>query len=668
MSRSGWWEGWPWRLVQTNLREIDMVDIDADRYVASLRDLEATVAMINTSGIVASYPTALPFHTQSAFLLGDDLAAIIEACHAAGIKVIARTDFSKVRHELFERHPEWASVRTDGAVIEDADDVHVCPSSGYQRECAPRIIEETITVLDVDGIFFNMAGFQTHDYRGVDHGICRCAACVEGFREMFDLPLPASRDVDDPLFRRYLLFQDRTIRTSKERMDALIRRLRPDVAIDRPSDDRGGFVRQESSTALDRTPPEWPYSASANTKWVVSSLPRTVSSNSAVDFVDYPVRHVSVSPDRQRLRLAQSLANGGGLDHYVIGRLDDRADRSALAGVRDVFRFHAAHEEDYRDLRSCARIALLTGRHGSTDAFRGWFRTLAEHHFLFDTLLIDRVSGSLLSHYAAVIVPDHEPIADDVATSIDRFVEDGGTIVATGRAGWRDAELEPRAQPALYCLGIERIREVRDDVRGAYLAVDDHTGFPRLADTDLVFVDGMYIDADYRPGARGLLQLIPPGPFGPPERCVLPAATREPGLVVHPFGAGQAIYVPWRCGAMIDRHGQTNTSSFVADVLEHHAGLERVGGNLPTMVEVTLSERSDGQGLLLHLVNGSGAWGGTPPVTIHDVEVVIPSIGEPSDVTGLVAGRTLDFHATKGGLMVRIPELGLFEAVRIQRT
>jgi len=113
MSRSGWWEGWPWRLVQTNLREIDMVDIDADRYVASLRDLEATVAMINTSGIVASYPTALPFHTQSAFLLGDDLAAIIEACHAAGIKVIARTDFSKVRHELFERHPEWASVRTD---------------------------------------------------------------------------------------------------------------------------------------------------------------------------------------------------------------------------------------------------------------------------------------------------------------------------------------------------------------------------------------------------------------------------------------------------------------------------------------------------------------------------------------------------------------------------
>ena len=132
--------------------------------------LGATVAMINTSGIIASYPTALPFHTPSAFLQGDDLPSIIGACHAAGIKVIARTDFSKVRPELHERHPEWASRRADGTTIEDGGDVHVCPSGSYQRECAPRIVEETITVLDVDGIYFNMAGFQTWDYRGVDHG------------------------------------------------------------------------------------------------------------------------------------------------------------------------------------------------------------------------------------------------------------------------------------------------------------------------------------------------------------------------------------------------------------------------------------------------------------------------------------------------------------------
>ena len=666
-SGSGWWETWPWRLVQTNLREIDMADIDAARYVAALKDLDATVAMINTSGIVASYPTELPFHTPSAFLQGDDMATIVDACHGAGIKVIARTDFSKVRRELYERHPEWASVRADGHVIEDGGDVHVCPAGAYQQECAPRIVEETITVLDVDGIYFNMAGFQTRDYRGNDHGLCHCSACETGFREMSGLALPTSRDLNDPAFRRYLVFQDRVLSASKERIDTLVRRLRPDVAIDRPSDDAGGFIRQESSTALDRTPSEWPHSASANTKWVVTSLPHTVSSNSSVDFVDYPVRHVSVSPDRQRLRLAQALANGGGLDHYVIGRLDGRADRSALAAVRELFRFHAAHEVDYRDLRSCARIALVTGRHGSSEEFRGWFRVLAEHHFLFDVLLLDRATGPVLSRYDAVILPDHEPIPDDVATAIDLFVEGGGTLVATGRTGWRDGDLEPRPAPALECLGIDEVRGVRDGTRGAYLEIDDHAGFPRLAETDLVFLDGSYVDAAYRSGAQRRLRMIPPGPFGPPERLVLPTVTGEPGLVIHRFGAGRALYLPWACGALVDRHGQTNTSRFAADVLEHHAGLEPIGGNLPAMVEVTLFERSDARVQMLHLVNGSGSGLDTRPVTMRDVEVVIPFAGAPTDVTGLVGGRALDRHATDDRLTIRVPELDVFEAIRIER-
>ena len=664
---SGWWEGWPWRLVQTNLREIDISDINADRYVESLKRYKATVAMINTSGIVASYPTALPFHTQCACLRGDSLATIIEACHAAGIKVIARTDFSKVRRPLHDLHPEWAYRRADGQVVDDAGDVHVCPAGGYQQECAPRIVEETITELDVDGIFFNMAGFQTRDYRGTDHGICHCAACVEGFREMFGLALPPAVDLDDPVYRRYLVFQERTLRSAKRRMDALIRRLRPDVAIDRPSDGGGGFVRQESNTALDRSPPDWAYSASANTKWVVASRLRNVSSNSSVDFVDFPVRHVSVSPHLQRLRLAQALANGGGLDYYVIGRLDERADRSALDAVREVFAYHAAHE-DYRDLRSRARIALLTGPHGNVDEFRGWFRILAEHHYLFDTLLIEAGTEPVLARYAALILPDHQPLSEDAARRLDGFVAAGGTLIASGRSGLRTGELEPRDQPPLACLGIERIREVRESVRGAYLEIDDRRGFPRLAGTDLVFLDGPYVDAAYRPGARRVLRLVPPGPFGPPERCVLPAATGEPGLVIHPFGAGRAVFVPWSCGALVHRHGTQNTSSFAADVLRHHAGLEPLGGNLPPAVEVTLFERGDGTARLLHLVNGSGQLGAgwAAPVTMHDVEVVLPGAdGEPAGVTGLVSGRALEWHAADGRLTVRVPELHLFEAVRI---
>jgi hypothetical protein len=228
-----------------------MRDIDAERYVASLRSFGATVAMINTSGIVASYPTALEFHTPSRYLQGDDLATIVAACHEAGIKVVARTDFSKVRRALYEQHPAWAAVRPDGAIVEEHGDVHVCVNGAYQREHAPAIVEETITTLDVDGIYFNWAGYLSYDYLGVDHGICHCESCAERFDEMFGLSLPVARDMDDPVYRRYLVFQERTLREDRARMHERIRRLRPELAIDRAFPE-GGFVRQESNTALGR--------------------------------------------------------------------------------------------------------------------------------------------------------------------------------------------------------------------------------------------------------------------------------------------------------------------------------------------------------------------------------------------------------------------------------
>jgi Hypothetical glycosyl hydrolase 6/Beta-galactosidase trimerisation domain len=667
-TEEGWWEGRPWRLIQTNLREIDMRDIDAARYVESLRSFEATVAMINTSGIIASYPTMIEVHTQSAFLQGDGLEAIVDACHAADIRVIARMDFSKVRRPLYERHPEWAYVRRDGEILDENGDVHVCINGAYQQECAPKIIEETITTLDVDGVYFNMAGYQTRDYAGTYHGICHCASCTERFGDMFGLSLPVAEDMDDPVYRKYALFKERTIRAHDERIHELIRRVRPDIAIDRSFEDGRGFVRQESGTALDPRRQEWPYSGSENTRWVVGSFPRMVSSNSSVDFIDFPVRHVAVSPNRQQLRSVQCLANGGGLDYYVIGRLDDHADRSGFDAVREIFRFHAAHEAAYRDLRSCAEVAILTGPRANADEFRGWFRILTEHHILFDSIALDAATDDVLARYRALVLPGYEPLSDEQAGRIDRFVRQGGALVATGRAGFRDGELEARSVPALECLGIERVRAVHTDMRGSYFEVGERDGFGRLELTDLVFLDGPYVEAEYDASTRRRMRLVPPSPFGPPERCSYETVTDDPALTVHPFGEGRAVYVPWLCGTLFHRHGEPNTAAFAADVLEHHAGLSPLGGNLSPMVEVTLFEKIDRSYRLLHLINGSGRFDTSSfaPVPMRDLEVTIPFDGEPSRITGLVSARECAWTASDAHLTIRVPELGLFEALEIR--
>lgn len=59
-----WWEQYPWRNVQTNMRQIDMEDIDAKEYVAQLKELGATVILLSAAGIIANYPTKLDYQPK----------------------------------------------------------------------------------------------------------------------------------------------------------------------------------------------------------------------------------------------------------------------------------------------------------------------------------------------------------------------------------------------------------------------------------------------------------------------------------------------------------------------------------------------------------------------------------------------------------------------------
>ena len=176
-----WWFNYPWREIQTNLREIDMADMDAAEYVRQLKSFSATVAMINAAGIIASYPTELEFHYQSPYLTGDSLGKVIAACHEADIRVVARTDFSKVREPVYERHPDWAFRGAQGQIVNYNGDVHVCINSDYQQKYALEIMAETVRKLDIDGMFFNMGGFVQRDYSYMYYGICHCGKCREKF-------------------------------------------------------------------------------------------------------------------------------------------------------------------------------------------------------------------------------------------------------------------------------------------------------------------------------------------------------------------------------------------------------------------------------------------------------------------------------------------------------
>lgn len=664
---SEWWKDWPWRLVQTNLREIDMLDIDAERYVEDLKKFKATVAMINTSGIIASYPTKLPFHFQSPYLKGDSLESIIKACHDANIKVIARMDFSKVRRPIYEAHPEWAYVSPKGEIVDYNGDVHVCINGDYQQKYALEIIKETLTTLDVDGVFFNMAGYQVRDYSGNYYGICHCESCKRKFKEMFDLPLPDVEDINDPVYKKYMLFKKKTIIDYDKKLYNFIKSLRPDVCIANNMAFKKDFYRQESNTAVDRPLPHWQYSASDNTKFVTSSYPDMISSNTSVDFIDIPYRHVAISPYQQKLRLAQNLANGGMVDYYVIGRLDNQEDKSGHEAVREIFHYHAKNQDEYQGLISEANIALLNGPDNNQDEYRGWFRFLVENHFLFDTLMIDAAMERSWSKYNTIIIPDYRFISDELCAKIDEFVSAGGTAIAVAHSAFGDDEYQARDTIPLKCLGIQEIKQERADMRPSYFKIDIKDQFKRLCNTNLIYMDDSYIYADYNDEVERYLKLIPPHMFGPPERCYYTVVTDYPAFTINKFGKGKGVYIPWCPGSLFYRQGHTNTTDFVADLLENILGIIPVTGNLSPMIEVTLFKQKDQGAHLLHLVNGTGHFGVTffEPVPMSGLTVGIQYKGVPLSVKSLVTGEEYRFKNNNGELIIEIPKLEMFDAVKI---
>ncbi len=662
-----WWDGKAFRMIQTNLREIDMLDIDANRFVADLQWFGANATLFNMAGIIASYPTSLPFHFQSPYLKGSSLREIIATCHAADIRILARTDFSKVRRPIYEEHPDWAYRTVEGKIVDYNGDVHACINGGYQQEYSLQILRELLTGYDIDGIFFNMGGYQVRDYSGNYYGICHCDNCRRRFAAETGLHLPAKEDMADAVFRKYTLFKQRTSAEQQSKVYDFIQTLRPEIAVCNHLPARRGIIRHESNTAVDRALPHWQYTASAYTKWGTSSYPEMLTSLTTVDFIDIPYRHVAVSPEQQRLRLAQNLANGGALDLYLIGRLDNHEDKSGFAGIRAMFQYQAAHEDVFGKLRSRADVALITGSGGNENEYRGWYRFLTESHFLFDALDVARLLDLPLGRYKTIIMPDMQPIGDAVAARLDGWVAEGGTLIAVARAGYRSDDLEMRSVPAFASLGLRGLGTAREDMRSAMFKMVDKTGFTRFPVTDVLYLDGLYIYGDYAGDVAPHLRLVPPHMYGPPERCYYTQVTEQPGFTVRKVGRGQAIYVPWLPGTLFHRQGHTNTIDFAADLLEHFAGLTPVRGNLSPMVEITLYSPQGSGDLLLQLVNTSGHYGNSfyAPVPMDGITVEVPVAARPAAVTSLVSGGACPFGYADGVLTIQVPRLELYQALRI---
>lgn len=685
MTMNKWWLEKPMRLIQTNLREIDVLS-DPDEFVNSLKPYSADVLLLNVGGIVANYATELDFQYRNPLLVNDFVGEILERVHALGMRLIARFDFSRLNETIALEHPEWLYKSVKGETVNYNGQVHTAFNGWYQQEGSIQIMTEAVKKYPIDGVFINMHGYVTHDYSYNHFGICQSECDRARFQQLFGhAKLPQTADSQDPVYRDYEKFKQQTVAELFRRRAQAVKDVNPNVAICNYTPEGTDIFRMESNTGIDRQLPEFNYSASHHVSMVMNSWEQMAVSNSAVHFVDFAMRHSAVSPHHTAARLAQDMIHGGWLDYYVIGTLNNQDDRLCMESVKELYNFHRDNEHHYTNLTSLSEVCLIyphnSSYYGSAKEFQGLFRILSEQHILFDVLhdsvLDDPSASAKLGRYQAVLLPDARNLSSAACSVLDSYVQAGGKLLATGGSSTCNEKGTPFEEYRLASLGADRIEQTYPRQQGTYFRIrpEDKERLQGFEDLDILYLYDEFFQARCKEQSRGFLGYIPPCMFGPPEKCYYTVITDTPGLIHHSYGKGSTALIPWTIGKHYEKLSNHAHSKLVLSTLLDLLQVKRklAVHTYPTVQVAAHRKKEDGS-TLIHLVNLSGQLGTAfhPPIPIPSIELALDVERKPSRITTLRSKRKLDFTVSSGSgasadsVSFKLPELQLFETIVIE--
>ncbi len=680
VSKVEWWLDEPFRLIQTNLREIDAIDFDMDVYVQSLHDMGANTVLINVGGIVGNYYTDLEYHWQNTHLKFDLIREVVDRLHREGIRVIGRFDFSKLNEAYAAKNQDWLYKGVKGEQVNYNGQVHTCVNGGYQQEYSLKILDEALTKFPLDGVFFNMIGYQTRDYSHVYHGICQSEACHKRFAEWSDgLDLPTEESMEDPVFRQYQKFKSETSSELFFRIQSLIKSHGNHIAINTYTHAGTDFYRKESNShaSLYDGKITWEYSAAHNVKSTLGSWKNKQSSNAAVHFYGFPARHSADARWLTQQRLVQNMMYGGGLDFYCIGRLDNLEDRPVLENVKEVFQFHKAHEDLFHHTQSGNKVLML--HDGLTGGeYNGIFEILTENHVLFDVMehwvLGSEEMPSELSTYKVIVLPDIARLSDEQCVLLDKFVDGGGKLLATGLPSTKDEIGNPMDKVRLNSLGVKPEYTAFDKVQGTYFRIFDPDkkvlGPETFKGFDLVYAweNGMLCEP--LESATGYLGFIPPAMIGPPEKCYYTEVTEIPGLIHNRYGKGQTALLSFRLGSIYHHTRHYGHAALVMTSLNKLLGYEQDLKMVASpMVEVTRQIGPENDFEWYGLLNHTGQLGNAffQPLPILETGLSFKAQKKVKSVKSLSDNTNLNFHLNQEGWVdVVLPKLESYDVLIVE--
>ena len=667
----------PWhqrirRVGQLNITEHDPAVLNVEEWGDYWASLKCDVVFASVTGIIAYYPTDVPFHRRSQFLNGRDLTGeLVTAAKRRNMRVIARFSPDLNWGNALAAHPEWFKHDKQGKPIPHSEDnrlFETCIFTSYMTEHIPALMREVNSRYAVDGLFTNAwppIGKMPE---------CYCESCK-------NLP-----HYDTPAY--WEKFTDRIVYLWK---------MWDDIAKEKDPENlffgnMGGAIQGGPNMKALKGIAQW-YNCDNQGRggleepiWGCSLQGRvcnaildghTATNVTAAYSTGTPRwRNLHKSTDEAQMWMDETVASGMvPWYHFIGGEKGLGADRRWQQPGRDYFNWLAEHDRHLTNKTTIGDIAVIMGqrtqrfyRHADLGDpmmnINGIYMALLEGRFLFDFLLEQDLATDKLKKYKTVILPNIALLSDSECSALKNFAERGGSIMASFESSLYDENnLRRKDFGVADIFGIHAIGERRTRIGNAFMG---------RIERKHPILDG-FDNTSWLPGAQWLqpiapvenpvMTVIPPYVNYPPELAYPPVQkTDTPDLVAKEIGQSRLVYFAGDIERTMWQSGNTDLSMLLQNAIRWVSkGKSPVTIEGKGLIETFAWETQ--AGFAIHLLNytNPGAFKGWIrefyPIGEQRVSMVIPSGRTVSRVELLRAGMDIPFNMRNGRIEFTIPSV-----------
>jgi hypothetical protein len=480
---SSWFDR-PMRWAQLTLVENDPGQFDPDFWLSYFKKIHADSACLSAGGIVAYYPTDVPFHHRSAWLGNSDpFGYLVEGCRKMNMVVIGRTDPHATWQNVYDAHPEWIAVTSNGEKRKHWANPELwvtCCLGLYNLDFMTRVTDEIMERYDLDGIFSN---------RWAGSGICYCRSCQEDFMTYSGFDLPKAANKLDPVYNKYSEWSTGRLKEIWLKWDDVIRKRKPSARFI-PNGFPDKVVTGQLSDIVftdhqARSGSTMPWSNGKVAKELRSSIGMKPLGGIFSVGVEEQYRWKDSVQSEPEIRLWVAEGTANGMRPWFTKFSGTLYDKRWLETVDKIYQVHYRNEKYLRNIEPIARVGLVFSEQMRNYGKEPWQQRAGDHsqgmyHALIESRIpFEMVNDRLLDQahmkpFKLLILPNIALLSDKQCSELAGFVKAGGSILATFETSLCDENGNRRPDFGLKDLfGISYDNKVEGPMQNSYLRLHE---------------------------------------------------------------------------------------------------------------------------------------------------------------------------------------------------